>query len=367
MAVEFKKSKQFTGVMYNQLKNNDRSYYITYKLNGKYTRLHIGKKSEGVNEAFCHKKRIETINNIKFGDDTPVVSTKKKVKPFHEIAELYFDYVSVHNKDFKNQVSRYEKHIRPYTDGLNIEEITPVLLEKIQSDKQRTHAPKTVNHFIQSVGTIFNHAINRNIINIVNPVKQVKKLKVSNERLRYLCREEIEELLEEVKDNEQLYLFTLLALNTGARLHTLVNIKKKDIRIEQKCVSLRDFKNNSFYYGFLQDNVVELLKKRIKNLRSNDFVLMYGTEKISNLDDYISRRLRPILDELFNRDLDVKDRQNRVVVHTLRHTFASHLAINGTPIFTIQKLMNHKDIKQTMRYAKLDPRNGQEFVNELYS
>jgi len=34
-------------------------------------------------------------------------------------------------------------------------------------------------------------------------------------------------------------------------------------------------------------------------------------------------------------DLKTNDRKNRVVIHALRHTFASHLAINGTPIFTI--------------------------------
>ena len=50
------------------------------------------------------------------------------------------------------------------------------------------------------------------------------------------------------------------------------------------------------------------------------------------------------------------------LIHTLRHTFASHLAINGTPIFTIQKLMNHKDIKMTLRYAKLSPDSGRDAV-----
>ncbi|WP_206442820.1 tyrosine-type recombinase/integrase [Aliarcobacter cryaerophilus] len=72
-----------------------------------------------------------------------------------------------------------------------------------------------------------------------------------------------------------------------------------------------------------------------------------------------------ILDTLFNQGIDKYDRKNKVVIHTLRHTFASHLAINGTPIFTIQKLMNHKDIKMTMRYAKLSPDSGREAVLNL--
>ena len=51
------KSKKFIGVVYNELKNQDKSYYIFYKLNGKTKRVHIGKKSEGINESFCHQKR----------------------------------------------------------------------------------------------------------------------------------------------------------------------------------------------------------------------------------------------------------------------------------------------------------------------
>ena len=73
------------------------------------------------------------------------------------------------------------------------------------------------------------------------------------------------------------------------------------------------------------------------------------------------------MDRLFNEGLDKKDTKNRAVVHTLRHTFASHLAINGSPILTIKKLMNHHDIEQTMRYAKLAPDSGRDDVLHLYS
>lgn len=70
--------------------------------------------------------------------------------------------------------------------------------------------------------------------------------------------------------------------------------------------------------------------------------------------------MKNIFDPLFNEGLDSKDAKNRVVIHSLRHTFASHLAINGTAIFTIQKLMNHRDIKMTMRYTKLAPDSGKD-------
>ena len=154
-------------------------------------------------------------------------------------------------------------------------------------------------------------------------------------------------------------------MQTGARANTLINITKKDIDIKNKIVSLQDYKNNSFYKGFLQDDVMTVLETRLKTLKSNDYIFLYGTES-RNLQTYISKKLLPILNELFNSELEKNDIQNRAVIHTLRHTFASHLAINGTPIFTIQKLMNHKDINMTLRYAKLAPESGREFVNDLY-
>ncbi len=42
--------------------------------------------------------------------------------------------------------------------------------------------------------------------------------------------------------------------------------------------------------------------------------------------------------------------------HTLRHTFASHLAINGVSIYFIQKILGHQSIETTARiYAHLQP------------
>jgi site-specific recombinase XerD len=45
--------------------------------------------------------------------------------------------------------------------------------------------------------------------------------------------------------------------------------------------------------------------------------------------------------------------KNRIVIHSLRHTFALQLALANVPIRQIQELLNHSDISQTVRYAKL--------------
>jgi len=51
--------------------------------------------------------------------------------------------------------------------------------------------------------------------------------------------------------------------------------------------------------------------------------------------------------------------------YTIRHTFASCLAIKGTPIHTIQELLGHKDLRMTLRYAHLSPAHLAEAVETV--
>ena len=191
----------------------------------------------------------------------------------------------------------------------------------------------------------------------------ISKLSTNNERERYLTTSEVKELLSHISDFRAL-LFVKLALSTGGRLQTILHIQKKDIDLLRGSVLLQDLKNNSTYTGFFNGDLNTMIAMHIKNLKSDDYILSGKPTRLS--DNAIARTIRPILNKLFNRGLKKDDRKNRVVIHTFRHTFASHLAINGTPIFTIQKLMNHRDIKMTMRYAKLAPDSGMDMVQSLY-
>ncbi len=52
-------------------------------------------------------------------------------------------------------------------------------------------------------------------------------------------------------------------------------------------------------------------------------------------------------------------------IHTLRHTFASHLVMNGVDLPTVKRLMGHTDIQTTMIYAHLAPEHLSDAVNKL--
>ncbi len=362
---EFVKSKKYIGVVYTLLSNGDKSYYITYKLSNKFHRTHIGKYSEGIREEFCWQKRNEAINNIKFGDGAPVINHKKReITTLNALANIYFNEKTGENKSNCKQHGRYDLHIKNILGYCNVYEITRDDILDLRNMLLQKRSPKTVNGIIQLLSAIINHSIKYKNLKIINPCSMIKSLKTDDNRERFLTKDEIKELKNIIANDAMLLLFVHLSLITGGRLETVLNIQKKDIDLVHGTINLKDIKNNSSYKGFLDYETENILSSSLPLLKINDYIVGGRPEKFPSRT--IQRKLQGIMNKLFNEELDKKDSKNRVVIHSLRHTFASQLAISGTPIFTIQKLMNHADIKQTMRYAKLAPDSGKEYIQRLY-
>lgn len=358
-----------TGVYFNETEDKDKVYYFTYNDihdNKKKKWVKVGKYSEGMREINAFNLRNEQLSKMKHGKDISVIATKKKKEliTLDTLADRYF----TDRKSTNERKQKYSNHIKPLIGNKQIENIKKADIKKVINgvlNKGRSNG--TANSVLSLITTIINHNIKQYDLKIVNPCIGIPKLKADNRRERYLTTEEITQLKDEVKDNFFVNLFVELALSTGARLETILHIQKKDIDLTNKTINLNNLKTKRVYTGFLQDEVIAILKDYLPTLKANDYVVTQkGLQEKKADHKQIHRRLKPILDRLFNKGLKDDDIANRAVIHTLRHTFASHLAINETPIFTIQKLLDHSDIKQTLRYAKLAPDSGKNNVQGLY-
>ncbi|MDM5264517.1 site-specific integrase [Sulfurovum sp. XTW-4] len=367
-------SRKYTGVYYYKLDNGDKSYAVRYTHKGKRYDKVIGRHSEGIREAYCFKVRTDLINEMKHGID------RSADMRLSELAE-HFHKTKLNTETYNERLSRFEKEIKPFFRNRLVSEIRESdligfqeHLKKVrfgakgrrEANGEKSLANATINKYIDELKAIIKYGMKKKLVHFKDdPTENIQMLTESNNaRERYLTKKEIDILREEVSFyDSNLQLFTALALGTGGRLNSVASIKKKDINIAGRRVLLIDDKKDDYYTAFLNDEIVKLLEGKLDKLRPNDSIYTgtkYGNKRA------IQRKMKKILDKLFNVGLDVDDRQNRVVIHTLRHTFASHLAIKGTPIYTIQRLMNHRDIKHTMRYAKLAPDSGMVEVINLY-
>jgi integrase len=363
-----------TGVIYRDSitnKKSDKIYYIRYKdENNKTKELKIGKFSEGVRENYCNQIRNEIITKMRLGEVPPSAAKNRRVKKIllDEIKEIYFEKRR-EGKSKQSDLASYKKHLEPFFKNLNLELITKEDIRKLQKTLKEKKNPlgkplsiKTIHNILTIFKSITSFAIKEELLK--NDYKKYVEMdSVRNQRDRYLTTEEIYILYDHLKDDKRLFLFSKIALTTGARLASILYISKKDIDFSNQLITIYDLKKDQearvSYPSFLTEEVTLLLKEWSKELKPNDKIF-------HKTPSSIQKQMLKILNDLFNQDIDYDDRRNKAVVHTLRHTFASHLAINGTPIFTIQKLMNHSDIKMTLRYAKLAPESGKDAIRGLY-
>ena len=102
----------------------------------------------------------------------------------------------------------------------------------------------------------------------------------------------------------------------------------------------------------LLEAVKEMLQKNLQK-KTTDCVF---PDNNGNPTKYLSKTFPRAVEDLgFNND--VTDDRNKVVFHTLRHTFASWQVQGDINLYTLQKLMGHKSFQMVQRYAHLAPDN----------
>jgi integrase len=352
---------KYTGVKYHDAKDGTRSYYIQYKHNGKVVRQKVGTKAEGITPLYCRKLRDETLVKLRLGQEAPISS--KRIPTLKEVSDAYFTQSEARSKGKLESV--YKTHLSQLNDVLitDIDDDVIIALKRKKSKEKsaktkRILSAKTVNNILATLSAILHYAKKQKHI---PGIPTIEKFKVDNTRERFLSKDEINALITKVKlsnlpTTDRLLLFTKLSLRTGGRLGSILSIKGKDINRSNRTITLQNHKTGKTYTSFLPADLME----EIPCLEPQNRLFDVASEK------QIQRPLQGILNKLFNDGLNLEDRKERVVIHTLRHTFASHLAINGTPIQTIMKLMDHSDIKMTLRYAKLMPDSGRVEVEDLY-
>lgn len=358
------KSKKYgTKIQLYNLQNGDISYGILYKKNGKSKRKYIGRKSQGITEKICMDRYNSLMMELRHGTDLSIKKDERYME-FHTLALKYFNDKELHNKSNLDTKQHYTKHIMQYIGFKKISELNDEDILNIQKKmKNKGYSSATNNKTIQIIQTIINHAFKIELIR-VKTFKNIQKLKENNNRERILNTKEVNKLFilaSEEKITTQLFLY--LCLSTGARVEGILSIQMQHINFKNKTIQIHDFKRNSNYLGILSDDVYMILKKYYRNARGNVFLISKRTKKLSYGAIYsrITRILKP-----FNIGVAKNDRKNKVVLHSLRHTFASHLTMDGTNSSTVQDLMNHSDPKMTNRYTHLYSNTGATKVNNLY-
>lgn len=282
-------------------------------------------------------------------------------KTFGEFAEQWFDcYVRANNKPSEQQAKRraLDNHILPMMGHFQLSRVSVAAIEDYKIKKVAAGlSNKTINNHLAMVSTCLREAVDWGEL---ENAPRIRRLKVSTPEVRFLDPTEIKALL--ISTSEPFWdVMVATALHTGLRRGELMGLQWKDIDNSRRIVTVRRSaleghvttpKSNKHRHVPVGAVVVDLLSEHPRRCKwvfpREDGRLLSGSVARAGL----ARKCR-------------RAGVEPIGWHTLRHTFASYLAMEGESLWRIQQLLGHSSITTTERYAHLLPNTLHSAVERL--
>jgi integrase/recombinase XerD len=232
------------------------------------------------------------------------------------------------------------------------EELTDLHIKEYLTHLLNTGASwSTINAAQSSLKQLYIHILKQNW-----KVEKLKRPRKEKRLPEVLSVEEVELIINCV-DNIKHKAILMTLYSTGIRLGELCKIRLKDIDKERKVLRVVCGKGKKDRQTILSEKLLTLLRTYYKIYKPEEFLFNGYVKGIPVADRTVQHIFRKAA-------LKAKVKKDSTV-HTLRHSFATHLLENGVDIFTISKLLGHTSIKTTTIYLHLQRGQINSIVNPL--
>jgi integrase len=259
---------------------------------------------------------------------------------------LYELYITKHaelkNKPNSVKLNRHliKKHIQPYFAGRKIADITSRDICEFQYLHRNTRTQ--ANRLLELLSKMFSLAENWGL-RYGNPCRNIDRFK---ERVitRFLSPEEIVRLQKELDRQKRTTPHAAAAIRllllTGCRKSEILAMKWEDIDLRKGVLTLHDSKTGMRMVP-LNHSAIDVIKKIP---RVGDCPYVIANPRTGKGMNDLNRTWRKV--RKYTKLEDVR-------LHDLRHTFASRGVEAGLSLIVISKLLGHKQLQTTQRYAHL--------------
>jgi integrase len=272
----------------------------------------------------------------------------------YTLSDLIDQYTRLHLSKFPRRLKDQSSHLKWWRDQYghkSLIEISPSLLAEAKelllngtTSRKINRTNSTVNRYFSSLSRAFTIAFQEWQWISENPFRRVSKLKENGGRNRFLSKEELYTLLKGCKEskNPHLYGMVLFAASMGLRFGEIVGLRWKHIDFDNGFTTLERTKNGDIRVVPLPGQVAAYLKDLQCPKLPDEFLFPSK--------DPAKRHPPSMIRKAFQKALRLAGIDN-FKYHDLRHTCASHLAMNGATQGELMEILGHRSPTMTRRYA----------------
>jgi integrase len=295
---------------------------------------------------------------VRRGQRDPTPPTKR----YEDVADYWAEFKVPQKRSGTDDLSIMRAHLRPFFGGMKLADIGVETVDRYLAEKKGL-SKKTVNNHLTLLITQLNLAHELRWIHRAPRIKK-PKIRLFDTDYDYLrTADEIRRFLDAAeREGELVHACYSTATFTGAREGEIAALTWDDINFETRLITIqRSFDGPTKAGDARYVPILDVLLPVLRRWR----LRCPGKLVFPNANGGMQCESARIFQEVLHRVLDAAGfpkflKPNGkfryyVTFHDLRHSFASLWVMNGGDIFKLQKLLGHKSIAMTMRYAHLAP------------
>jgi integrase/recombinase XerD len=278
-----------------------------------------------------------------------------------ELIDSFLDYLSVERGLAKNTVIAYRQDLNIYLDFMAERKVTALskvikndIIEFMLRQKDKGISPTSISRRLAAI-RMFHRFLSRERVLKSDPTTLIDSPKLWKKVPDTLSLNEIEALISQPDvrsyqgTRDRAILETLYA--TGMRVSESTNLKINNVNLDigfLRCIG----KGN-------KERVIPLGKKAIHSINrylecSRPHFLKQKTSEYLFISRSGAKLSRQSIWKLIKRYCTEAKIKKSIKVHTIRHSFATHLLERGADLRSVQEMLGHSNISTTQIYTHID-------------
>jgi len=347
MPRQIRVSTEYSGVYFVKLANQDQSFFIRYKRNGKSVEEKAGRSNQGWNAEKAYQLRTERMSGTSAAGNELQSNSDLLSQQDWTFSKIFSEYLRLRNKlkGRANDIYRFKNYLEKEFANITPSCVTQDDIERFKHNLQnRELKPATIRHVLELLRRLANFAAKNNLCSGLS--FKIQMPKVENYKTEELTNAQLQKLMQVLEEESDIQVSNLvrLALYTGMRRGELFNLNWGDIDFYNKTITVKSDNKGDQPTIPLNEMAEKVLVEHAHTENGSKFVFPgRGGKKRTDCK-------RPLLRIRKKAGLPDDFR----ILQGLRHVYASMLVSSGkVDLETLQSLLTQKSPLMTQRYAHL--------------